>query len=714
LDWIVMKALEKQRERRYDTSAELSADINRHLNHQPVQAAAPSLPYKIRKFIRRRRIDILVASLVGAATLTVTAILILMWIFAAPRAYPSDTMSSIEDWIERLKGLGGHNSAAFGVGPELVKLDPDFGLKVVEAAWPELTDFQVKRGLLKAFHFSKPLHPKKHPYVLKILHLGMTDRDEKVREYAAVYIKEYALEDFSGNSENYLKWYKECGNLSIEEVIRLNQNRKIPVLKEKLKEIIDEFEKGDMDQVQRLGQEISRYGNPYAIPTLIGIIDADNSYDTIYGIGYFALGFSIGLGPVTKVKYSPYHDGAWWHRWWENNKSRFPEEVQKIPIPDLPKTEHGKNHTPFPENMDTLKGCLAWLLKIFEDGGDRTDVWDIAREISEFGDPNAIPTLIAMIEADNTYDTIYGIGYFGLGRLTGVRYSEKHDGTWWRNWWEANKSKYPEDVQKMEIPDYHELVASWRKKVEEKENNRALADVENVPAEDLTVGGNAEMSYFLIGAAKDAAPPEGGYNLVVIMPGGDGGKNFHPFVRRVYKYALSNKFLVAQPVAFKWNDKQKIAWPTKDHPTNGQKFAMEDFIEAVIQDVKKYHKINERNIFTLSWSSGGPAAYAVSLNKNTQVKGSFIAMSVFRRDWLPPLDTAKGHIYYLLHSPEDKVCPFSHAKQAEVDLTEAGAIVRLDTCEGGHGWHGDVYGHIQRGISWLIEQVDKAESASKR
>ena len=84
------------------------------------------------------------------------------------------------------------------------------------------------------------------------------------------------------------------------------------------------------------------------------------------------------------------------------------------------------------------------------------------------------------------------------------------------------------------------------------------------------------------------------------------------------------------------------------------------------------------------------------------------------RNWLPPLETAKGHIYYLLHSPDDKVCPFSHAEQAKVELTEAGATVRLDTYDGGHGWHGDVYGNIQRGISWLIEQVDKAKSAAER
>ena len=89
-------------------------------------------------------------------------------------------------------------------------------------------------------------------------------------------------------------------------------------------------------------------------------------------------------------------------------------------------------------------------------------------------------------------------------------------------------------------------------------------------------------------------------------------------------------------------------------------------------------------------------------------------MSAFRRNWLPPLDTAKGHIYYLLHSPEDKICPFSQAEQAKVELTEAGAIVQLDTYEGGHGWHGDVYSNIQRGITWLTAKMNQEKPPSKR
>jgi tetratricopeptide (TPR) repeat protein len=62
LDWIVMKALEKNRARRYETANGLAADIQRHLNNEPVTAAAPGAGYKIQKFIRRHRVGVMAGS----------------------------------------------------------------------------------------------------------------------------------------------------------------------------------------------------------------------------------------------------------------------------------------------------------------------------------------------------------------------------------------------------------------------------------------------------------------------------------------------------------------------------------------------------------------------------------------------------------------------------------------------------------------------------
>ena len=55
LDWIVMKTLEKDRSRRYESVSELSADIERHLNDEAVLAGKASTVYKIQKFVRRNK-----------------------------------------------------------------------------------------------------------------------------------------------------------------------------------------------------------------------------------------------------------------------------------------------------------------------------------------------------------------------------------------------------------------------------------------------------------------------------------------------------------------------------------------------------------------------------------------------------------------------------------------------------------------------------------
>ncbi len=56
LDWIVMRCLEKNRTRRYETPAALAADLARHLNHEPVSARPPSRSYRLGKMVRRHRV----------------------------------------------------------------------------------------------------------------------------------------------------------------------------------------------------------------------------------------------------------------------------------------------------------------------------------------------------------------------------------------------------------------------------------------------------------------------------------------------------------------------------------------------------------------------------------------------------------------------------------------------------------------------------------
>ena len=67
LDWIVMKALEKDRTRRYATADALADDVRRYLANEPVLAGAPSTLYRLRKFVRRNRVAVLAGTAVATA-----------------------------------------------------------------------------------------------------------------------------------------------------------------------------------------------------------------------------------------------------------------------------------------------------------------------------------------------------------------------------------------------------------------------------------------------------------------------------------------------------------------------------------------------------------------------------------------------------------------------------------------------------------------------
>ena len=64
LDWIVMKALEKEPNRRYETASGLAADVKRYLDDEPVQACPASAAYRVRKFARRNRGPVLAGALI--------------------------------------------------------------------------------------------------------------------------------------------------------------------------------------------------------------------------------------------------------------------------------------------------------------------------------------------------------------------------------------------------------------------------------------------------------------------------------------------------------------------------------------------------------------------------------------------------------------------------------------------------------------------------
>jgi serine/threonine protein kinase/tetratricopeptide (TPR) repeat protein len=77
LDWIALKAIEKDRKRRYETASAFARDVQRYLSDEPVEACPPTVGYRVGKFVRRYRTGVAAASVVGAL---LVVLLVGLWV----------------------------------------------------------------------------------------------------------------------------------------------------------------------------------------------------------------------------------------------------------------------------------------------------------------------------------------------------------------------------------------------------------------------------------------------------------------------------------------------------------------------------------------------------------------------------------------------------------------------------------------------------------
>jgi eukaryotic-like serine/threonine-protein kinase len=101
IDWIVMKCLEKDRTRRYDSASALTRDIQRHLADEPVEACPPSVRYRLRKLARKYRTPMLVAG--GFVLLLVLGALVATW--QAVRARSAERAAQFSAAVARSREL---------------------------------------------------------------------------------------------------------------------------------------------------------------------------------------------------------------------------------------------------------------------------------------------------------------------------------------------------------------------------------------------------------------------------------------------------------------------------------------------------------------------------------------------------------------------------------------------------------------------------------
>ncbi len=152
LDWIALRALEKDRERRYGSAAALAADIARHLHSEPVEAGPPSALYRFRKLVRRNRVAFAAAAII--LFLLVTGIAVSTWqMIRAMRAEKradseAQIARAVTDFLEDdlLQQAGSRKQVESGFKP-----DPDLTVRqALDRASEKIGDRFKDRPLVEA------------------------------------------------------------------------------------------------------------------------------------------------------------------------------------------------------------------------------------------------------------------------------------------------------------------------------------------------------------------------------------------------------------------------------------------------------------------------------------------------------------------------------------------------------------------------------------
>lgn len=677
-------------------------------------------------------------------------------------AHAQDAQINREALAKEMNALTGKDwRPGVAFGEKLAALPSPVGFEILRDNWQKGANIEPRKQMFKGFVFSS------HPDTVKVLNLGATDPDVGMQTWSFQYLKEIAFQDFNTDYKSYKPWFEKYGNKPLPQVVGDNlrtlcieakaltskdrsrrlgflhgtwTNLDIPAVPEALdlvKQIVANpnpsqeetgaiptlLKAGHADEsfltlvikpalnskvngvrtaaitalgdakpswagaelirlmftdVARpggiesssftIGQALGSLGDRRVIPSVIAAIDAHNSYYSVYGLGYFA------LTPLTAVPYDDEHDGTWWRQWWNDNRERFGDVGKQ----DIPKIERSPDYQPTPP--EPLKGLTESLAR-----GDMMSAYSFAERLHGRDGTLATPTLIGVLVADDSPETRKAIS--AILSEDG----EVHNAAWWTAWWKTN-DRFAADLRAKPIPVF-KVGAKPKTVVPD------APDVADLPAEEILGNGTRDMRAFLV--KPRIAAPANGFKLFLVLPGGDGSADFFPFLKRVAKGAVPTDTLLVQLVAKQWSkDEDRVVWPTRRLNPQKATFVTEEFITKTIDAVAAKYKIDRTQVFACGWSSGGPPVWATLLSEKSPLAGAFVAMSVFQPTILPPVANAKGKRVFLIHSPQDFI-PIAMAETARDSLRDAGAKVRYQTYEGGHGWHGDIFGYFRDAIDFL-------------
>lgn len=599
---------------------------------------------------------------------------------AAPPAGPTRAAQTA-DLVKELEALDEESRpAVVALFRKLTGADADAGYNALREAWPTLRSSDVRIQALLAFANARPdvlgtnARDRLHPALVDVLNLGARDPHAGVQSQALRLLRQIAFKDFADDYGLYEPWFKQHAGQDANEVLIAS---------------VEAFVK---DAAPKRGDDARQ---------VVDFLDENAALLNEFGAARAA---AIQAGYARLLRDWLTSDQVTMQAAMRlSGRIQLGEAEMRDTILPLIKAPHSAPLRAWAiASLGDAKATWAIddLLAVLDAArGDpdelRSVLSPMARALGAMGEARAIPALIAAMEAEGSPAGAGVVGAQGLSPLTGVRQVEGRDAKWWRGWWERNRARYGPAAEAIAVPPRAEPAAA--------EPDAGAEDVADVPSLSVTADYDNNKRYNLIGLGKDA--PAGGYKVLLVLPGGDGGPAYRDFVRRIHKFVLGSEWLTAQLIAPRWDPQQAAenVWPNRLNPAESAAFTTETFIDDVLADLKDRAKINEAQVYALAWSSGGPALYSAMLKEGSPIKGAMIAMSVMPRATPEDLAQAKGRRFWLYQSPDDDRTPMKQAEDAAVLLRRNGALVDLQSYPGGHAWTGDVYPALKRGVEWVTK-----------
>jgi eukaryotic-like serine/threonine-protein kinase len=175
LDAIALKALEKDRSRRYASASDFAADVGRYLTNQPVMAVAPSFAYRARKFARRYRVGLITASAFALVLIVATAVSIVQGIRARRQAAVAE---AVNDFLQNdlLSQASAEAQVERGIKPDpniTVRTVLDRAAQKINGKFATQPEVEVAlRNTMGSAYIDLALYPEARKQLERALELG--------------------------------------------------------------------------------------------------------------------------------------------------------------------------------------------------------------------------------------------------------------------------------------------------------------------------------------------------------------------------------------------------------------------------------------------------------------------------------------------------------------------------------------------------------------